>query len=342
MNEIADQPAFELLPWQQPRWRKLLRAHRDGRLHHALLIGGIRGMGKMRLAWNLAHFLFCTNPQARGAPCGNCRGCQLFRAGTHPDFRLVGPDPESKSREIKIEAIRALVEQVSLSASAGGYRVAIIAPAERMNRHAANSLLKTLEEPVANTLIVLVTDHPGRMLPTIRSRCQQLHDQPPAEAVGLDWLRQRTGADDSLLVLRLANGAPMAAVALLSSELLQQRNDLLNEFFMLADGQGDPVKTAESWMKLELPLLFEWMSGWVADILRLESRHPAVRLSNPDRSGDLSRQAGRLDPVALHRFWYRVVEAREQLQTNLNPQLMLESLLAEWSDMRRQRCPDPS
>ena len=88
-------------------------------------------------------------------------------------------------------------------------------------------------------------------------------------------------------------------------------------------------------MKLDLPLLLEWIGGWVADILRLECRHPVVRLTNPDRSGDLGRQAEWLDPVALHRFWCRVVEAREQLQTNLNPQLMLESLLAHWSDMRR-------
>lgn len=335
MNDTANATVFELLPWHQVLWRQLLQANRDERLHHALLIGGMRGMGKMRLARNLAHFLFCTSPQPQDAPCGSCRGCRLFRAGTHPDFLLLGPDAESKSGEIKIEAIRNLTEQSSLSTSAGGHRVVIVAPAERMNRHAANSLLKTLEEPVASTLIVLVTDHPGRMLATIRSRCQQLHLTPPAESDAQDWLRQRTGADDPLLLLRLANGAPIAAEALLDSELLELRNTLLNAFFTLAEGRGDPVKIAESWMKLDLPLLLEWMGGWVADILRVGSRHPAARLTNPDRGGDFSRQAELLDPEALHRFWRRVVEAREQLQSNLNPQLMLESLLAQWSDLRR-------
>ena len=88
-------------------------------------------------------------------------------------------------------------------------------------------------------------------------------------------------------------------------------------------------------MKLDLPLLFEWMSGWVTDILRLGSGYPAARMSNPDRSGDLGRQAHRMSTVALHRFWCRLVEARELLHSNLNPQLLLESLLAQWSDMRR-------
>lgn len=335
MSDIENPPEFEHLPWQQLLWGQLLQAHRDERLHHALLIGGMRGMGKTQLARNLAHFLFCTSPRPQDAPCGSCRGCRLFRAGTHPDFLLLGPDAESKSGEIKIEAIRNLTEQSGLSTSAGGYRVVIVAPAERMNRHAANSLLKTLEEPVSNTLIVLVTDHPGRMLPTIRSRCQQLHLTPPAESDAQDWLSQRTGADDPLLALRLANGAPLAAEALLNSELLKLRNTLLIEFFTLAEGRGDPIKIAESWMKLDLPLLLGWIGGWVADILRLGSRHPAARLTNPDRGGDLGRQAELLDPKALHRFWRRVVEAREQLQSNLNPQLMLESLLAQWSDLRR-------
>ena len=109
----------------------------------------------------------------------------------------------------------------------------------------------------------------------------------------------------------------------------------MDEFLGLAEGRGNPVRIAESWTKLDLPLLLEWIGGWVADILRLASRHPAVRLSNPDRSGDLSRQAESLDPATLHRFWCHVVAARGELQTNVNPQLMLESLLVYWSDIRR-------
>jgi len=332
---MVDKAEFALLPWQQALWLKVMQARSAGRLHHALLIAGMRGMGKIRLARSLAHSLLCHSPDAGGIPCGTCRGCRLFQAGNHPDLHRVEPDPESKSGGIKIEAIRDLAQEGSLSAHSGGYKVVIIAPAERMNGPAANSLLKTLEEPTASTQMVLVTAHPGRLLATIRSRCQQLHLMPPPESKALAWLRERTGVEDPLLALRLANGAPLEAERLLDPELLRQREQALDAFLALGEGRGDPVGTAGAWMKMDLPLLFEWLGGWVADILRLCSRHPTPRLNNPDRGEQLARLSAGMSPVQLHRFWQRVVETAELLQTNLNPQLMLESLLAQWSDMRR-------
>ncbi len=335
MNLMVDKPEFALLPWHQALWYKVAQSRSEGRLHHALLIAGMRGMGKIQLARNLAHSLFCHSPDAGSFPCGTCRGCRLFQAGNHPDLRTVEPDSESKSGEIKIEAIRNLAQKGSLSAHSGGYKVVIVAPAECMNGPAANSLLKTLEEPTGSTQIVLVTAHPGRLLPTIRSRCQQLHLIPPPESEALAWLREQTGVEDPLLALRLANGAPLEAERLLDPELLRQREQALDAFLVLGEGRGDPVGTAAAWMKMDLPLLFEWLGGWVADILRLGSLHPTPRLNNPDRAEQLARQSAGINPVQLHRFWRRVVEAGELLKTNLNPQLMLESLLAQWIDMRR-------
>ncbi len=335
MNPMVDKIEFALLPWHQESWNKIVLSHRDGRLHHALLIAGMRGLGKVQLARNLAHFLLCQSPDAGGIPCGACRGCRLLQAGNHPDLFRVEPDAESKSGEIKIEAIRNLVQAGSLCAHSGGSRVVIIAPAERMNGPAANSLLKTLEEPTPSTQMVLVTAHPGRLLPTIRSRCQRLHLVPPPEPEALAWLRERAGVDDPLLALRLASGAPLEAERLLDPELLRQREQALDAFLALGEGRGDPVGTAGAWMKMDLPLLYEWLGGWVADILRLGSRHPSPRLNNPDRAEQLARQSAGMSQVQLHHFWQRVVETGELLRTNLNPQLMLESLLAQWSDMRR-------
>lgn len=335
MKPMVNTAGFALLPWHQALWCRIARARSDGRLHHALLIAGMRGLGKMQLARNLAHSWLCHSPDAGGFPCGGCRGCRLFQAATHPDLHRVGPDPESKSGEIKIEAIRNLAREGSLCAHSGGYKVAIIAPAERMNGPAANSLLKTLEEPTASTQMVLVTARPGRLLPTVRSRCQQLHLPPPPESEALAWLRERTGVDDPLLALRLAGGAPLEAERLLDAGLLRQREQALDAFLALGEGRGDPVATAATWMKMDLPLLFEWLGGWVADILRLGSGPPAPRLNNPDRAEQLARRSAGMNPVRLHRFWRRVVEAGDLLQTNLNPQLMLESLLAQWSDIRR-------
>ena len=335
MDTLEGQGEFALLPWHRELWQRLARARSEGRLHHALLIAGLSGLGKMHLAHSLAHSLLCNTPAVDGSPCGGCRGCRLYRAGNHPDLRRLEPDRESKSGEIKIDAIRELAREEGLSAHSGSFKVVIIAPAERMNGAAANALLKTLEEPTPSTQMVLITAHPGRLLPTIRSRCQQLHLAPPPESEALGWLQQYSAVEQPLLPLRLANGAPLEAQRLLEPELLQQRAQALEQFLALGEGRGDPVATAAAWMKMDLPLLFQWLGGWVADILRLGSRHPAPRLNNPDRAGELASHAAGMSPVRLHRFWQQVVESRELLQTNLNPQLMLESLLAQWSDMRR-------
>jgi len=334
MTSAEAQDGFGLLPWHRPLWDKVMQARAGGRLHHALLITGIPGLGKMGLVRALAHSLLCTAAGADGIPCGSCRGCSLYQADGHPDLHRVEPDPESKSGEIKIDAIRRLTVGEGLTAHSGGSKVVIVAPAERMNSAAANSLLKTLEEPTSATQMLLVSAYPGRLLPTIRSRCQQLQLLPPPESEALAWLRQRSSGADPLLALRLANGAPLEAQRLLDPELMQIRGQALDAFLALGEGRGDPVAVAAAWMKMDLPLLFQWLGGWVADILRLGSRHPAPRLSNPDRAEQLARQCAGVNPVQLHRFWQRVVETGELLQTNLNPQLMLEALLTQWSDLK--------
>ncbi len=252
--------------------------------------------------------------------------------GNHPDYQVLEPDPESKSGEIKIDAIRELSLSESLSAHAGGYKLTVIVPAERMNHYAANALLKTLEEPTAYRLFLLLSARPNSLSATVRSRCQHTHIPAPPEDLALKWLRPRwRGEQDSLLALRLANGAPLAALALMGSEMLGHREDLLREFLELGRGGGNPVSCAAAWMKLDLPLLFEWMAAWVADILRLGAGQGQARLCNPDHGGALAEQAGRIEAAVLHRYWQRLTQARTQLSTsNLNPQLLLETLLSHW------------
>jgi DNA polymerase-3 subunit delta' len=327
-------PDFELLPWHREAWGQVQASRAAGRLHHALLVGGAPGLGKLRLAEALAQSLFCTGPDMDGIPCGACRSCHLFRVGNHPDLHRIAPDPGSKSGEIKVAAVREMADSEALTAQLGGYKVVIVSPADRMNPNAANSLLKTLEEPSSNTLLVLVSSRPGRLLPTIRSRCQVLQLRRPAEAEALQWLQGQGLRGDPLPALRLAGGAPLAALALLEEGSMQRRSAALDRFLALGHGRGDPVAAAAAWMQWDLPLLFGWMSGWVADVLRLASGHPAPHLNNPDRATELAERAVQGDQAALHRYWGRVVTAREQLDsTNLNPQLLLEGLLVEWLDM---------
>lgn len=333
MQAITENDVFELLPWHREIWSRLNQARLSGRLHHALLISGSPGLGKVQLVRNLAQMLTCDNLGEQGIPCGRCQSCRLVRAGSHPDFLRLEPDPESKSGEIKVDQVRELTRAESLS-SHGKTKVILVHPAERMNQNAANGLLKTLEEPTSSTLIVLVSSQPGRLLPTIRSRCQHHSMAVPAEDEALAWMGQQADNNaDPLVALRLANGAPLKALEWMDDELSTIRKQALDAFLSLGSGKGDPVAVAAAWMKWDPALLFDWMSGWVADILRLARHDQALRLSNPDRVDALKRLAQRRPQAELHCFWSRIAEAKRGLQGNLTPQLLLESVLIQWNDI---------
>ena len=174
----------ERLPWHRPQWRRAERGIRDGRVPHALLLRGAAGNGKARFAARLAAALLCRSDKP---PCGVCDSCRLSAAGSHPD-RFDVTIPEDR-REIVVDQIRDLVHSVGLTARLGGYKAVIVNPAEQMNRHAANTLLKTLEEPPGTTVFVLVSSNHALLLPTIRSRCQMIDFPVPDREVAVEWLR---------------------------------------------------------------------------------------------------------------------------------------------------------
>jgi DNA polymerase-3 subunit delta' len=330
VNDDAEQLSSEQLPWHDALRQRLSRAQQAGRLHHALLVSGLAGVGKSAFARHIAHLLFCRNLDSNGNACGTCRGCHLFLTGNHPDLHCLAPAAESKSGEISVDAVREMVEKETLSAQTGGYKVVIATPAEKMNRNAANALLKTLEEPASKTVLILVTAHPAQLLPTIRSRCQHWPIPLPDESMALTWLRQHAGQADLLLALRLAGGAPLAARQYIQAQCLAQRDAAMDAFLSLGGGKGDPVALTESWLKQDIPLLFEWLSGWVADMAKLSAGGRDAHLSNPDRAEQLAGLAQHIPNEQLHEYWRAVSLARQRLQTNLSAQLLLESLLVHW------------
>jgi DNA polymerase-3 subunit delta' len=328
MNEPGS--SDRLLPWLDGCWDYLLRARRADRLPHALLMTGARGVGKRWLADLLADALLCRQPDSRGLPCGTCTDCLLLAAHTHPDLLEVSPDSESKSHEIKVDAIRELAQADSLTAHRGGWKVVLIEQAHRMNPSAANAVLKTLEEPASATLICLLSDQSSRLLATIRSRCQVLRVPTPAEPQALDWLASRPGTADGRTLLRLAHGAPLRALELADREQLERRDQLFTGFAEVGSGKGDPVAEAATWIKVEPTILLDWLGGWISDLLRLSVGHPAPWLTNIDKVEPLAALAPRLDVSAGHRFLQRVWGAKAEDLANLNTRLLYESLLVQW------------
>jgi DNA polymerase-3 subunit delta' len=299
-------------------------------LPHALLFTGPEGVGKQRFAYRFAQSLLCASPADDGQPCGHCRHCQVFQAGNHPDLQMIVPEEGSKSNEIKVDMIRALTEGASLTTKSGGYKLVIIRPADRMNSAAANSLLKTLEEPTTNTVLMLLTDQPSHLLPTIRSRCQRIAFVLPPRDEAIAWLQDRVQSGQPHTLLDLAGGAPLKALAMDDPEVLQQHQTALQAFIGLVHSRIEPVKLADQWTKQDNKRLLQWLLGWVIDILRLKACSEPPMLFNRNEKQTLQHLAERLNSQKLQRFLGQVYEARNLADSNLNPQLMWERLLLEW------------
>lgn len=324
----------ELYPWQADVFADLQQRRTQVRLAHALLITGPAGIGKQQLAKVFSQSLLCAEPQADGLACGQCHSCSLYAAGNHPDlFRL---SPEEDSKVIKIDQIRSLIEKLSLSSHYGRYRVVILNPADAMNIAAANALLKTLEEPPADTVLLLITDRPSFLPATIRSRCQSLRLALPPTEMAQAWLAaQLDNPQDAEVLLGLAGGAPLAAEAL-AAEQLARRKDLLQGWQALALGKADPVKLAADWVKPDLHLPISWVYGWVADMIRLRSGSED-RLTNKDAKAALQKLAQELDLTRLYGLMDRVVETIKLANSQVNPQTLMEGILLYWSNMPRNK-----
>ncbi len=324
------QPEQGIYPWQRPLWESLQNLRSTQRLPHALLFKGVPGLGKFHLAQLFAQSLLCTQPDSKGQPCGQCRDCMLYLAGNHPDFFQITPE-EGGDKPIKVDQVRELNGVMTLKSHGGGYKIAIIAPAEQMNVAAANSLLKTLEEPPPQTLLVLISHTPGLLLPTIRSRCQNLHFEIPPHDVALAWLSAQLGPPTNASeLLNVAHGAPLTALALAASDVLKHRLALLADLERLLQRQADPVAVAAAWSQNPVAETLSQLLSWTGDMIRLRHTAEPPYLANPDLAQRLNRLAAQIELKPLYKLLDQVQGALLLSSRPLNPQLLLEDVLISW------------
>ena len=318
-----------LLPWQEEAWRMLQTARRQRRLPHGLLFHGPAGTGKDRFARLFCQSLLCHEPGAGGLPCGRCRACILLRAGNHPDLRILAPLPEKK--QIAVDQVREVGDFLALKSQYGQAQCVHITPAEALNENAANSLLKTLEEPSADAYLILVSQRPAALPATIRSRCQKLLFPLPDRARALSWLQgQLDPAADAANLLDIAAGAPLTALSLADGEVTARRAEMLGDLEQLLAGQADAVTIAAKWLKLDAKASLYWLYGWTVDMVRLRLGGDAPTLANPDLQRRLAVIACLLDGKRLFRQLDKVSEALRLLERQLNEQLLLEDVLLSW------------
>ncbi len=320
-------------PWQQPDWQKLQHLHQQGSLPHALMLAGQKGIGKKHLAGVIAQYLLCSSP-VNGLPCNQCRSCELQRASTHPDLFCVSPEEAGKA--IKVDQVRELTEFVTKTSQQGGRKVILLEPAEAMNVNAANALLKCLEEPAGDTLLILVTHSVSAVMATIRSRCQLRQLVIPTSEVALPWLQPLVNKQaDAAQLLSYACGAPLAALALLEEDRLEQRQAILNDLSAIALGRDSSLAVAARWQKGYQPLVaIDWLLKWLHELACLLVGREQAFTAVPAEFQVLAKW---LSPALLYRYQDKVLQAKKQLLSGANPnkQLLLEELLMDWNALSR-------
>jgi DNA polymerase III subunit delta' len=308
--------------WLSPSISSLREAYTTGRLPHALLIHDSPGAGGDWLAERAASLALCLTPAE--APCGHCAGCRRVASGQHPDLMRVGLIDESK--QMRIEQVRELAEELALTSHQGGYKVGLLSPADALNNFAANALLKTLEEPPARTLLILVATQPSRLPPTILSRCQRLRVRAPTRAAALEWLQQTRGAGDWNAVLDLLGEAPFVAAQADPKAIPALGQETRRTLDDIETGAADPVATAERWSRSEPGLRLRCFENWLTDRIR---RHIAPSGNSVEMRSALHLPPGVsiLNIRRLFELADGVRDLRSALDVPINRSLALEMLL---------------
>ena len=326
----------EAYPWQDSLWQQMAGRAQHA---HAYLLHGPAGIGKRALAERLMASLLCKTPVGLEA-CGSCKSCSLLAAGSHPDNYIL--EPEEADKAIKVDQVRDLVSFVVQTAQLGGRKVVLVEPTESMNINAANALLKSLEEPSGNTILLLVSHQSSRLLPTLRSRCVQQACPLPSEALSLEWLAKalpETGPEERGELLTLAGGSPLVAIKLQAQGVREQRAAVVEGVKKLLKRELSASQLAESWKTIPLLLLFDWFCDWSSLILRYQLTQDEEGLGLADMRKVLQYLAQKTpqDKVLSIQDWILVQRQKVLGKANLNRELLLEALLVQWASLPGQR-----
>jgi DNA polymerase-3 subunit delta' len=322
---------------------QLERARRNNRVAHAYLFFGPDGVGKERVAFAFARALNCAAEE--NPPCGSCESCRKIEKLSHPDVRLVAPERELVDRglierekgglpsaQIKNAQLDELSDLFRHRPYLGRWKVVVVVDADRMNANSQNRFLKTLEEPSADSVIILVTAHPEALLPTVRSRCQSLAFGPLATDQVSRFLKRKHALDDdrARVLAAMAQGSLGRAEAIARGDVLQDRDGLVEGFARVLQGDlADVLDLAEEYSqgRDRAEDALNLLEIWCRDLLLCKLGVPARLLVNQDRRQVVADQAAGYSPRRLLAWIESIRRTRDGFRVNANPKMALESLL---------------
>jgi DNA polymerase-3 subunit delta' len=318
----VDYLSADSLPWLRQAQQRLRDSVQAGRLPHSSLLLSPPGLGAEQLANWMAALALCESPAAR--PCGVCVSCSLLRSDSHPDYHVVRLEEDAK--QIKVDQVRELIGTLLLKSYRGGYKVGIIEGAEALNANGANAFLKTLEEPSADTMLVMIARPTHRLPATIASRCVRLALRPPRREEAVSWLENHGSPGQNWdAALALAGGAPLLAMELNAAGIAALEREMQEDVQAIAAGAVDITLVAEVWARSNLGLRLLWLENWITRRV-----HEWIGAGTSLQSAEPVRlPAALLKPKirALFELLDAARELRRLASTGMNQQLALEALL---------------
>ena len=353
-----------LLPWQQDLWAQLTKRVllSQQSLPHALLAAGMQGMGKRAFVWRLVAWLLCRERDSHptGA-CGQCESCQWLRSGTHPSLQVlpivcmptsadstenteklsskakdkkITPSISSSALKIKVDDIRAL--QPFIYQGGQGMRICVLDYAEQMTVAAANALLKTLEEPQSQVHLFLISDAPAQLLPTIKSRVQQLALQMIKTTVAVDYVtsalghtinREAVSTAAIEQLIQLGNGAPLAAIAMAKAPWYSKRSLWLTTWQALRSGKRSSVAASDYWQnQLSIAEFIQ-----LSEMMLLDIRRVCLGLNELQKDVNLTAVLEAHQPIdsGLETFASSLQQTKIALQQNVQEKFAYDKLMQE-------------
>jgi DNA polymerase III subunit delta' len=312
-----------------PRQTETLRqALGKGRLHHAYLFVGPEGVGKRTLALALAQAIHCA--EMSDDFCGRCANCARIQDGNHPDVRII--EVLAGKKEISIQQIREVERQLNFRSFSGGKKIVVLDPATLLNLSAQNALLKTLEEPPQDSLLILIATNTGGLLPTLRSRCLRLSFGPlPGELV-CGYLISRKGLkqQEAEFLAAMARGSLGTALDIDGEGLREKRRDWIELLSALKTGDYRAATAAAEALgnnREESIKFLQWAETWYRDLMVHAVKRESRDLVNVDMAERIEQESANVKLEQILSSVGLTVEAAAGIQRNLNRRMVLEHLL---------------